>query len=695
MTSDSYQRLRLELQEAQAELRKAHERIAWMETSRFWKIRNQWFRFKMLLKATAQGATAREPTRPVAVPAGSSLAGWFAQTPLRSATELTRSPKRVEVVVLGQGPRALLETCLESVVRCSRPGESFLVMDCGLDPQESQAMADFVASQRGRWVEAGEGRASRLLGSILKETEADFVALVASTATVTPDWLDRLIGCAESDARIAVAAPLSGLSTSSIGALLPGPEGLDSYATLLAGGSGRIYPHVSSLPTPCVLIRAGASVEVIAGGNEIALRIVVGEGEAALADDVYIGIGEATGQTFAIERSVGNLPSGTENTDRVVDVILERAARLPAASERRRTGRVRWEGKRVLFVLPIIDRGGGANIVLSEARALVTLGVDAQILNLPEHRSGFERSYPDPGVPVVFAAREEIATFGSEFDAVVATANHSVEWLVPLAEQGAPPVLGYYVQDFEPYFFPLGSSGHDRAWHSYDLIPGMRLFTKTEWNRAEVEERRSVPCRVVGPSFDSDIFRPRIEFSSGPVVRIAAMVRPSTPRRQPELTMELLAELFNRRKERVEIILFGAEIADPAFVALAQPFSFPFRNGGVLTETKLALLFNHVDVFADFSAFQAMGLTALEAMACGAAVIVPAKGGASSFARNESNALLVDTSSRADCLAAMERLVDDRFLRRRLGRQAARDVLAHEPEEAAFRILEVLFGEAG
>ena len=98
-----------------------------------------------------------------------------------------------------------------------------------------------------------------------------------------------------------------------------------------------------------------------------------------------------------------------------------------------------------------------------------------------------------------------------------------------------------------------------------------------------------------------------------------------------------------------------------------------------------------VDVFADFSSFQAMGLTALEAMACGAAVIVPRAGGSGSFARHEHNALVVDTTSAAACLAVLDRLAGEAVLRDRLRWQAISDVCQYFPERAAFHTLEALF----
>ena len=59
----------------------------------------------------------------------------------------------------------------------------------------------------------------------------------------------------------------------------------------------------------------------------------------------------------------------------------------------------RFTGKRVLFVLPVTDRGGGANVVFSEARAMAEMGVDARVVNIREFEFGFRASYPNPEVP--------------------------------------------------------------------------------------------------------------------------------------------------------------------------------------------------------------------------------------------------------------------------------------------------------
>jgi len=81
----------------------------------------------------------------------------------------------------------------------------------------------------------------------------------------------------------------------------------------------------------------------------------------------------------------------------------------------------------------------------------------------------------------------------------------------------------------------------------------------------------------------------------------------------------------------------------------------------------------------------------LEAMACGAAVIVPRKGGADSFVAHEENGLIVDTAAPQECRAALDRLVTDAGLRQRIRQRATADTCRHTPEQAAYNILAVLF----
>jgi glycosyltransferase involved in cell wall biosynthesis len=117
------------------------------------------------------------------------------------------------------------------------------------------------------------------------------------------------------------------------------------------------------------------------------------------------------------------------------------------------------------------------------------------------------------------------------------------------------------------------------------------------------------------------------------------------------------------------------------------------ENLGPLRPTQIAGLLERSDVFLDFSTWQALGLTALEAMASGCAVVVPRLGGTAAFARDGENALLCDTDDADACREVAVRLVADNELRRRLRRAAIDEAARHPPEGAASAILHVLFGD--
>lgn len=106
---------------------------------------------------------------------------------------------------------------------------------------------------------------------------------------------------------------------------------------------------------------------------------------------------------------------------------------------------------------------------------------------------------------------------------------------------------------------------------------------------------------------------------------------------------------------------------------------------------QVAEILRKADIFVDFSSFQAMGLTAMEAMASGCAVIVPENGGSTSFAVNEKNALVVDTGNLDSCEKALQRLIEDHELREQLSLQAVVDICKYYPERCAGKFLEAVF----
>jgi GT2 family glycosyltransferase/glycosyltransferase involved in cell wall biosynthesis/SAM-dependent methyltransferase len=645
----------------------------------------------------------------------------------------------VDVIVCVHDAPDDVRRCLESVVRHTRPPFHLILVDDASAPETAGILAAF-ARQHGATLRVNDAPRgyTRAANQALAVASGTYAVLLNSDTVVGPGWLDRLVACAESDERIGMVGPLSNtaswqsvpevLAESGDWATNPLPDGLDvdTMADLVARRAGRLYPPMPLLNGFCLLMRR-ALIDAIGlfdearfgegygEENDFALRARAAGWRLALADDVYVWHGQS--RSYSTERRLELSARANAallarhdrtlveesvarcRTDPVLEGIRARAATLVERRALVADGRARFAGRRVLFVLPVRSAGGGANVVIGEARAMREMGADVQLFNLDRFRRDFEAAYPDLDVPVVWGDYDNVpgslAACRDAFDAMVATVYASVGALheVSRAPGGDRLVYGYYIQDFEPYFFEAGGDDFHRAWRSYTLIPSLVRFTKTEWNRRELETLVGLASHVVGPSFDVDLFRPRPRHTPAPPdgpVRVAAMIRPDTAYRAPRLTMELLQSAARRFGGGIEVVLFGCEIDDGAFRAL--PIDFPWRAAGLLGPRQMAALLPDVDVFVDFSSHQAMGLTALEAMACGVAVAVSGHGGATTFARHGENALVVDPTAPESCRQALEAIVEDGALRARLARRAIHDVARYHPEGPAWRILAALFG---
>jgi glycosyltransferase involved in cell wall biosynthesis len=317
-----------------------------------------------------------------------------------------------------------------------------------------------------------------------------------------------------------------------------------------------------------------------------------------------------------------------------------------------------------------------------------------EIFNLPIYREGFLSGYPNLNLPVRFDELANLPEICRQFDAVIATHNPTVKWLLPVQEQIPNLILGYYIQGFEPLMYQKGMRGYSEAMASYTLIPKMVRFTKTEWTRNEVLKHTGADPRLIGVDVDFDLFRPRpdpLRERPDHPLRIAAMIRPETPYREPEKTMQLLKLAHKTYGGLIEPVIFGTTANNSGFLELTN--DFPWKLYGVLSSQKVANLLNTADIFIDYSSHQAMGLTALEAMAAGCAVIVPQNGGATSFCHNMENGMITDTSDFKAVWQTLQKLITDEGLRQKIQKQAIYDACKYSPERVAWNILDCLFGE--
>jgi glycosyltransferase involved in cell wall biosynthesis len=309
---------------------------------------------------------------------------------------------------------------------------------------------------------------------------------------------------------------------------------------------------------------------------------------------------------------------------------------------------------------------------------------------LHSNKEIFETNHPYNTVPVHYIfTPEEISIVSQHFDAVIATLYLTVEWILPLAKLNSDQTFAYYIQDFEPDFFPEGSTEYVRAWNSYTLIDRMKLVTKTEWNRDILKQRLGIDCQVIGADFDDSEFRPdSVCRINGQSLTITAMVRHTTPRRSPELTMRILSRLKSTFGNAITIKTFGAEQSDPAYQNLLNDFQHECL--GELNAVEVSHLLRTTDVFLDYSAFQAMGLTAMEAAASGAVNVGPINGGLSEIIIESETGILVDTCDEEMCFTRTCEIIRDAQRRISIGKRSL-GITKYYPEQAALNLMTSLF----
>lgn len=354
----------------------------------------------------------------------------------------------------------------------------------------------------------------------------------------------------------------------------------------------------------------------------------------------------------------------------------------------------------VMFILPVGGGSGGAHSVMQEAEAMRRLGVEVSVVANANNAAKLQQAYDD--LPLIkhhihgYESVEHLARLMGERapSVVVATTNQSVHVLaMAIKRMASGPAIryAYYIQDYEPLFYPRGSDDWVIAYSSYGLIPGMIHFAKTRWLQEIVEENHGLQVYKVEPSIDHSIYFPDLSrrLMDQQSLVVAAMLRPSTPRRAPKRTVRTLNRLADRFAGRASFISFGCLLEQYPDHGLNLDLC---SHLGVLRREEVGELFRKVDLFLDLSDFQAFGRTAIEAMSCGCLALVPAHGGVYEYAVDGSNCFVVDV--RRDDL--IERAVEEFFSlsvseRQQMSLNAISVGYRYSPERAALSEISLLF----
>jgi len=663
-----------------------------------------------------------------------------AEALMPSPFKLIQHTVSVDVVICIYNALEDVKKCLSSVLQCTSEPFHLILVDDNSQLATRSYLEQFAENYPKKVTliqndQPGARHGYTYASNIgLRASTGDWVVLLNSDTIVTEGWIDRMILCAQSDPKIGVVGPLSNTASWQSIPEISGPDGDWAHNVLpqgydvarmgreIAENSGHIYPQTRLLNGFCLMLSRKTIEEIGYMDEETFGRGFAEEDDynsrcwkagirLAVADDTYIfhaqsksysnerrmelsalsgkALRKKHGQAF-IEQSCAQT-----HDHFVMDSIRWRTKMLFEREALIEQGKKQFSGKRILFLLPASNAGGGGNVVIQEALAMQRMGVQPEILNLFECKEGFEKSYPNLQVPCRYVhSFYDTEHLAGEYDAVCGTLYSTMKHC-RFDGLNNPPKIAYYIQDYEPFFFEDEfSDEYLEAKASYTLIPGCVNVTKTKWNRNTIRSHTGAECIVIGPSVNIDLFRPRKENSSPKKLVVTAMIRPSSPRRGPQMTVRVLRRLYKEFGDYLDLRIFGC---DPQKELVTQyffdenPLDFSCTNYGEISPQQTASLLSQSDVFLDLSSFQAMGLTGMEAMASGCAVVLPIHGGTGSFAKNRENCLLIDTLDEEICFSAAKELCQDFLLRIRLSQCAYRDMCQYYPEKSAFNFLKALF----
>lgn len=186
----------------------------------------------------------------------------------------------------------------------------------------------------------------------------------------------------------------------------------------------------------------------------------------------------------------------------------------------------------------------------------------------------------------------------------------------------------YFVQDYEPMFYPMGSE-YLLAENTYRF--GFRGITAGTWLKGKLESEFGMKCEAFSFSYDREIYRPQEKKTQG--CRVFFYARPITPRRAWELGLLAMTEL-SRRMPEMEAVLAGYDVGD---------YEIPFRhiNAGTVKPRQLAEYYGQSDICLVMSLTN-LSLLPLEVMGSGG-VIATQGGPNNEWMISNENAVLVGT----------------------------------------------------
>ncbi len=195
----------------------------------------------------------------------------------------------------------------------------------------------------------------------------------------------------------------------------------------------------------------------------------------------------------------------------------------------------------------------------------------------------------------------------------------------------------YFVQDFEPFFYPVGSEYYF-AENTYKM--GFKGITAGYWLRDKLRDEYGMDTFGFRFAYDKELYKPHEKEDNKD--RILFYARPYTQRRAFEVGV-LALEVLAKKRPELEVVFIGQKLDD-------YKFGFNYKDMGIVDIRDLSAVYGQCDMCLVLSSTN-LSLLPMEVMASGS-VVVSNYGPNNEWLLNDENSVLVD----CDPLAIADRL---------------------------------------
>ena len=210
-------------------------------------------------------------------------------------------------------------------------------------------------------------------------------------------------------------------------------------------------------------------------------------------------------------------------------------------------------------------------------------------------------------------------------DAIVATS-----WITAYIVRNFDNAVSkfYFVQDFEPYFYPMGSE-YCFAENTYKF--GFRGITAGDWLAQKLREEYGMETQAFSFSYERELYHPGEKKDD--VNRVFFYARPYTERRAFEMGVLALEKLAEEIPD-LEVIFAGQKL-------IGYDFKFKYKDMGIMHLDELSDMYAQCDLCLVLSMTN-LSLLPMEIMASNS-VVVSNKGPNNEWLCSEENSVMVET----------------------------------------------------